>query len=98
MGRVIGISREARRQETQSSYQLVWQIATDGRMENRERKRNRLLLGSIRPCGSLLMQQARHNSQMRRSPAGIEQTAGAVDVDDQRRVIRGGGGMVKSEY
>jgi len=32
---------------------------------------------------------ARRNSRIRRSPAGIEQMAGAIDVDDKRCVIRG---------
>jgi hypothetical protein len=39
--------------------------------------------------GSWLLLQAFRDSRICRSPAGIEGTAGAVDVDDQRCVIRG---------
>src|SRR5262245_23693532 len=38
---------------------------------------------------SLLLLQARRNSRIRRSPAGIEGMARTVDVDDQWCVIRG---------
>ncbi|WP_447983314.1 hypothetical protein [Nitrospira sp. Nam74] len=36
-----------------------------------------------------LLPQALRNSRIGRSPAGIERTAAALDVDDQRLVIRG---------
>ena len=39
--------------------------------------------------GLWLVPQARRNSRIRSSPAGIERMAGAVDIDDQRCVIRG---------
>jgi len=37
----------------------------------------------------MLLRHAHRNSRIRRSPAGVEGTAGAVEVDDQRCVIRG---------